>query len=152
MPSLFLNLKIRLIFEKLSIPLKKLLLLLLLSGLHVKPFCQLPTADGRLNYCQQEVNYTIEVSLNDQDHSLTGFEQLEYINKSPDILRFIWFHLWPNAYKNDKTAFSDHMLENGSTKFYFSDKEDRGYINKMDFKVNGVTVQLEDHPEHIDIA
>jgi len=139
-------------FEKLSIPLKKLLLLLILSGLHAKPFCQLPTADGRLNYWQQEVNYNIDVALNDKDHSLSGFEQLEYINNSPDTLRFIWFHLWPNAYKNDKTAFSDHMLENGSTKFYFSNKEDRGYINKLDFKVNGVTAQLEDHPEHIDIT
>lgn len=149
-------------FEKLSIPLKKLLLLLLFTGLFSPAFCQPTSSSAKAsavkpdtrdqNYWQQEVNYTIDVSLNDKDHSLTGFEQLEYINNSPDTLRFIWFHLWPNAYKNDKTAFSDHMLENGSTKFYFSNKEDRGYINKLDFKVNGVTAQLEDHPEHIDIA
>jgi hypothetical protein len=103
-------------------------------------------------YWQQEINYTIAVTLNDKDHSITAFEKLEYINNSPDTLHFIWFHLWPNAYKNDKTALSDQMLENGSTKFYFSDKEQRGYINKLDFKVNNVTATLEDHPEHIDIA
>ena len=102
-------------------------------------------------YWQQQVNYTIDVSLNDKEHTLDGFEKIEYINNSPDALRFIWFHLWPNAYKNDKTAFTDQMLENGSTKFYFSDKEQKGYINRLDFKVNDITALVEDHPQHIDI-
>ncbi len=102
-------------------------------------------------YWQQQVKYTIDVTLNDKDHSLDGFETIEYINNSPDTLRFIWFHLWPNAYKNDKTAFSDQLLENGNTKFYFSDKEEKGYINRLDFKVNSVTAATEDHPQHIDI-
>ncbi len=131
---------------------KKVLLLLIFAGLLVKPCCQLPTANGQLNYWQQQVNYTIQVSLDDKEHSLSGFEKIEYINNSPDTLYFIWFHLWPNAYKNDKTAFCDQLLDNGSTKFYFSGKEDRGYINKLDFKVNGITAQLEDHPQHIDIV
>ena len=112
----------------------------------------LTMAHGQSNYWQQEVNYTITVSLNDKEHSLTGFEKIEYINNSPDTLRFIWFHIWPNAYKNDKTAFSDQLLENGKTNFYFSDKEQRGYINKLDFKVNNVTAELQDHPQHIDIV
>jgi hypothetical protein len=102
-------------------------------------------------YWQQEVNYVIDVSLNDKGHSLTGFEKLEYTNHSPDTLRFIWFHVWPNAYKNDKTAFTDQELETGDTRFYFSDKEDKGYINRLDFKVNNVTAATEDHPQHIDI-
>lgn len=103
-------------------------------------------------YWQQQVNYRIDVSLNDREHSLTGFAKMEYINNSPDTLRFIWFHLWPNAYKNDKTAFSDQFLENGSTRFYFSNKEEKGYINRLDFKVDNITAALEDHPQHIDIA
>jgi hypothetical protein len=48
-------------------------------------------------YWQQEVNYRIDVTLKDADNSLDGFEKLEYINHSPDTLKFIWFHLWPNA-------------------------------------------------------
>jgi Peptidase family M1 domain len=102
-------------------------------------------------YTQQQANFTIDVTLNDKEHTLTGFEKIEYINNSPDTLSFIWFHLWPNAYKNDKTAFSDQLLENGNTKFYFSNKEQRGYINKLDFKVNSVTAKSEDHPKYIDI-
>lgn len=112
--------------------------------------CQLTTAFSQ--YWQQQVNYNIDVSLNDKEHTLTGFEKIEYSNNSPDTLRFIWFHLWPNAYKNDKTAFSDQLLENGNTKFYFSGKDDKGYINKLDFKVNNTTAQTEDHPQHIDIV
>ncbi len=93
----------------------------------------------------------IQVSLNDQQHTLSGSIKMEYINNSPDTLDFIWFHVWPNAYKNDKTAFSDQLLENGNTSFYFSDRDDKGYINRLDFKVDGATAETEDHPHHIDI-
>ncbi len=102
-------------------------------------------------YWQQQVNYKLTVQLNDTDHSLNGFAKIEYINHSPDTLQFIWFHLWPNAYRTDKTAFSDQLLENGRTDFYFSSKEDRGYINRLDFRVNSIAARTEDHPQHIDI-
>jgi Peptidase family M1 domain len=115
-------------------------------------YFQLPVTNCQTNYWQQQVNYIIDVSLNDKDHTLDGFEKIEYINHSPDTLKFIWFHLWPNAYKNDKTAFSDQLLENGNTKFYFSDKEQKGYINRLDFKINNTTATIEDHPQHIDIV
>lgn len=102
-------------------------------------------------YWQQQVNFKIDVTLNDVEHSLNGFEKIEYINHSPDTLTFIWFHVWPNAYRTDKTAFSDQLLENGRTDFYFSDKKDRGYINRLDFRVNSLSAKTEDHPQHIDI-
>ncbi len=103
-------------------------------------------------YWQQQVNFKINVKLNDAENSLDGFEKIEYINHSPDTLLFVWFHLWPNAYKNDKTAFSDQLLENGRTDFYFSSREDRGYINRLDFRVDDITARLEDHPGFQDIV
>jgi Peptidase family M1 domain len=126
--------------------LKKILSLLLL-------FCsQLPTAYCQLPpYWQQQVNCKIDVTLNDADHTLDGYIKMDYFNNSPDTLYFIWIHLWPNAYKNDRTAFSDQMLENGSTDFYFSGDDRRGYINRLDFKVNTITAKTEDHPQHQDI-
>lgn len=124
---------------------KKLIIALLL-------ICQLPIAYCQFtNYWQQQVNYKIDVALNDKEHTLDGFERLQYFNNSPDTLKFIWFHLWPNAYKNDKTAFSEQFLMNNRTDFYFSDKEDRGYINRLDFRINDLTVKTEDHPQYIDI-
>jgi hypothetical protein len=117
-----------------------LLLLIVTNSLHA----QQP-------YWQQQVNFKLDVKLNDAEHSLDGFAKIEYINNSPDTLRFIWFHLWPNAYRTDRTAFSDQLLENGRTDFYFSNSEDRGYINRLDFRVNSVLAKTEDHPQHIDI-
>ena len=111
----------------------------------------MPIANCQSVYWQQQVNFTIDVTLSDKDNSLDAFEKIEYMNNSPDSLKFIWFHIWPNAYKNDKTAFSDQMLLNGNTKFYFSNKEQRGYINRLDFKVNNITCSIEDHPLYIDI-
>ncbi|HYC40852.1 MAG TPA: M1 family metallopeptidase [Chitinophagaceae bacterium] len=104
------------------------------------------------SYWQQEVSFNIEVRLDDKENRLDGFARIGYRNHSPDTLQFIWFHLWPNAYKNDRTAFSDQILENGSTRFYFSGKEEKGFIHRLDFRVAGKAVQVQDHPEHIDIV
>jgi hypothetical protein len=123
-------------------PLRKIFLSLLVFSFQLSAFAQ---------YWQQKVDYTIEVSLNDKFHTLDGFEKIIYTNNSPDTLKYIWFHLWANAYKNDKTAYTDQSLENGSTDFYFSSKDQKGYINRLDFKVNGVTAKMEDHPNYIDI-
>ena len=107
---------------------------------------------GQNAYWQQKVDYTINVKLNDVEHTLDGFIKINYRNNSPDTLKYIWFHLWPNAYKNDRTAFSEQMLENGNTSFYFSKQEERGYINQLDFRVNDVHAETEDHPSDIDIV
>ena len=115
-------------------------------------YFQLSSSFCQTNYFQQNVNYTIDVTLNDVEHTLDGFEIIHYTNNSPDTLNFIWFHLWPNAYKNDRTAFSEQLLQLGRTDFYFSDEDQHGYINRLDFKVDGVTADLEDHPQYIDVA
>ena len=102
-------------------------------------------------YFQQQVDYTIDVTLNDSENTLTGFEIINYSNNSPDTLRYIWFHVWPNAYKNDHTAFSEQLLQLNRTDFYFSEEAKRGYINRLDFKVNNKTAELEDDSLYIDI-
>lgn len=103
-------------------------------------------------YFQQKVDYQITVSLNDIENTLDGFEKIDYTNHSSDTLTYIWFHLWPNAYKNDRTAFSEQLLQSGRTDFYFSDESKRGYINRLDFKVNDVTAVIEDDSLYIDVA
>ena len=111
----------------------------------------LPPCLSYSQYWQQRADYSIKVTLNDKEKTLDAFEEIVYTNHSPDTLAYIWFHLWPNAYKTDKTAFSDQLLENGSTNFYFSSKEQKGYINHLNFKVDGITTTFEDHPHYIDI-
>lgn len=107
---------------------------------------------GQQNYFQQEVNYTIQVSLNDNKHELSAFEEIEYINNSLDTLHFIYFHLWPNAYKNKETALAKQLLENGETTMYFAKEEDLGYIDSLNFLVNNQLIKWEYDTEHIDIC
>lgn len=103
-------------------------------------------------YFQQQTNFIIDVSLNDKENTLQGFEKIEYINNSPDTLSFIYFHLWPNAFKNDRSAFSEQLIRNGNTKFYFSNEEDRGYINQLNFEVDGINANLIQDSTNLDIA
>jgi len=104
------------------------------------------------NYWQQFVSYEIHVTLNDSAHTLSAHETLTYTNHSPDTLNFIWFHLWPNAYKNNKTAFARQKLEHYSTRFFYAKEEDRGYIDSLDFMIDGHSLRWEYHPEWIDVA
>ena len=87
------------------------------------------------NYFQQEVNYEIDVSLDDEKHTLSAYEKIEYKNNSPDELSIIWIHDWPNAYKNDYTAYAKQA--GSGSRFAKSDSTNRGFIDSLDFKVNG---------------
>lgn len=103
-------------------------------------------------YFQQKVDFTIHVTLHPESKTLDGHVRIIYTNHSPDTLDFIWFHLWPNAYKSEATAFGEQLLQNGRTDFYFSDDEKRGYINRLNFKVDDKEAQLQDHPLYLDVA
>lgn len=59
------------------------------------------SVDGKpgKNYWQNTADYTINVSYNPVTRVLTGTEEIDYINKSPDVLYEIVFKLYPNIYK-----------------------------------------------------
>jgi len=104
------------------------------------------------NYWQQEVHYKIDVSLNTTEKSLSAFEEMEYINHSPDTLTYIWFHLWPNAYKNEKTALYNQYKEGDKQGLSKFKRAVKGYIDGLAFKVNNETITVEEDPENIDIV
>ncbi len=104
------------------------------------------------NYFQQQTNYKISVALDDSLHELTGFETIEYTNNAPDALTEIYFHLWPNAYKNNSTALAKEFLRNGDLKFYYAKKEQRGFIDNLNFKVDNESVLMITDSIHIDIC
>jgi len=101
---------------------------------------------------QQRVDTKIEVSLDDRNHLLNAYEEFNYTNNSPDTLKFIYVHLWPNAYKNDHTPFERQQDVNHSTAFYYAKAKDRGYIDSLDFTVNGQSVDYNSTYDAPDIA
>lgn len=113
---------------------------------------QLPLYAQQTGYWQQSVDYDISVTLNDVDHTLDGMLDLRYKNNSPNTLTEIWFHLWPNAYRDNATAFARQKAQQGATDFLFAGEDERGYIDNLQFKVDGEAVTLTYDANNPDIA
>lgn len=62
-------------------------------------------------YWQQDVYYKIDVRIDENLHTISGTEQLEYWNNSPDTLQYVYFHLWQNAFVKGSYL---HMLEDAN--------------------------------------
>ncbi len=103
-------------------------------------------------YFQQEVNCTLRVTLDDRRHMLLGEITIEYTNRSPDTLNYIYFHLYPNAYRNNQTAYARQKLADGSTRFYYLADSLRGFIDSLSFAVNGLSAPWQFDSVNIDIA
>lgn len=103
-------------------------------------------------YWQQTVNYKIKVTLNDKNHTLSGFETIEYTNNSDEALDYMYIHLWPNAYKNNQTTLAKQQLENGDTKLFYAEEKDLGYIDSLDFLIDGKPVKWELLADTPDVA
>lgn len=103
-------------------------------------------------YFQQKVNYKIDVTLNDSLHELNAFVKMEYTNNSPDTLLFMYFHVWPNAYSNNKTELAKQIFKFKGKQKLFNDLELRGYIDSLEFKVNDLPVRWIFLPNQTDIS
>lgn len=115
-------------------------------------FLFLPSSLLAQDYWQQEVNYEIHVSLNDSSNQLHATETIEYVNNSPSELNYIWFHLWPNAYKHGKTALSKQMRQDGNLTLYYARPSYRGWIDSLDFHVNGQKARFAVDQENEDMG
>lgn len=103
-------------------------------------------------YFQQEVNYKIDVTLNDKTHSLSAYEEFEYINNSAQELDYLLIHLWPNAYKNAKTAMSQQKFKQGDFFMLWAKPTAKGFIDSLDFKIDGLPAKWEYLKDFEDIA
>lgn len=110
------------------------------------------TTIAQTHYWQQDLRYNIKASLDDKQHSITASETIVYKNNAPDALTFIWFHIWPNAYKNESTALMQ-QLKNDTARSRKKENFGQGYIEGLAFTVNGKTATTEPHPnpQYIDI-
>lgn len=103
-------------------------------------------------YWQQKLRYHIEAELNETEKSITANATIVYKNNSPHQLDFIWFHIWPNAYKHDSTALMT-QIKNDTTLTEKDGVTGKGSIEGLAFKINNTPAQTEAHPnpQYIDI-
>lgn len=59
------------------------------------------TMDGKpgKNYWQNSADYNLQINFDPSSRLLTGSEEVDYVNNSPDTLQNIIFKLYPNLYK-----------------------------------------------------
>lgn len=50
-------------------------------------------------------NYTLHARLDEQNHTISGKGKLRWVNRSNQPVRRLYFHLYLNAFKNEKTLF-----------------------------------------------
>jgi hypothetical protein len=55
-------------------------------------------------YWQQEADYVIDVSLDEEKHTITGRETITYKNRSPHTLKYLWLQLDANLFRPDSDA------------------------------------------------
>ncbi|WP_150000990.1 M1 family metallopeptidase, partial [Iodidimonas gelatinilytica] len=57
-------------------------------------------------YWQQEADYKIRVSIDDETQTLTGSETITYKNNSPDTLSYLWLQLDQNRFAKHSNAWA----------------------------------------------
>ncbi|UKT65343.1 M1 family metallopeptidase [Pedobacter mucosus] len=93
------------------------------------------------NYWQNTSKYNIKVNFNPVNRVLNGNVEITYTNNSPDILKEIWFKLYPNLYKKGtprKSKFAEADLGDGVT----IEKLSTGGNAITDFKIDGTNMTV----------
>ena len=100
-------------------------------------------APGHL-YWQQQVNYDIDVEIDDKNQVLTGSETITYINNSPDELRYLWVQLDQNTreknsdtYKTSTSQIRKRMSNRSLDRMMGYEDYDGGFKIKELTDING---------------
>ena len=104
------------------------------------------------NAWQQKIDYQINVKLDDQQHLLNADIRIVYHNNSENALSEIWMHLFPNAFKTNETAFAIQKLEDKSSSYLFSKPSEKGFIDSLNFLVDGRKTEIVYNSKFPDIA
>lgn len=63
-------------------------------------------------------------------------QETTFYNKSDSILNAVYFHNWPNAYKDKQTPLAKRFIENYSKSFHFANDKYRGNTTIIGISVN----------------
>ena len=112
----------------------------------------LPSAVCAQPYFQQHVAYTIDVRLDDSTHVLRGLEEFIYTNNSTVTLDTIHLHLWPNAYRDHRSALCKQLDAQNELDLHFAKQEERGHIDSLAFSDTQGPLTWGYDPVHPDIG
>lgn len=94
-------------------------------------------------YWQQQVDYEIDIELNDETQRIDGSEVITYTNNSPDVLTYLWLQLDQNmrakdsdTYKISESSIRDKMSA-GQIENLVGSKFDGGFKIESVKDING---------------
>ena len=90
---------------------------------------------------QQKTSMNIDALLDPENKELNAQVALHYENNSPDTLNYIVFNVFGNAFKDQNTAYAKQLLSHGNDGFYFSLKDEKGYMDSLKFFENGAILK-----------
>lgn len=93
-------------------------------------------------YWQQDVAYDIKVTLDVENHDLTGTETITYKNNSPDSLKIFYLHLYPNAFQYKTSPLIKDYLQGTLYFFVGLPKSMRGWIDLTELTVDGTGIPI----------
>lgn len=56
-------------------------------------------------YYQNNAHYEMQLTLNDNEHKITGSEKITYVNNSPDLLEYLWIQLDQNVRAKNSDSY-----------------------------------------------
>ena len=80
-------------------------------------------------YWQQDVHYKIKAKIDDSTDVIEATEEVTYYNNSPDTLRFIYFHLYQNAFQPG--SYTHDLHENNGYNIKYGKYEQAGLGTKI---------------------
>jgi hypothetical protein len=90
---------------------------------------------------QQEVRYTMDITLDAPTHSYDGTQRLVYRNNSPDTLREVYYHLFYEAFKpGSMMDIRDRTLPNPSLAVSSLAPDEQGEVRVATLKQEGATL------------
>lgn len=96
------------------------------------------------DYWQQDVHYIIAARMDEENDIIRGKETLQYWNNSPDTLRYVYFHLYQNAFVKGSHL---HELEDANkVKAHLGKKEAAGLgivVSRLTVNGQQVTTELD---------
>jgi hypothetical protein len=123
--------------------------LFLLAGLHAQSPVNVQTSQSNW---QQKVDHEIFVDFDAPQRLLRCNQTISYTNNSPDVLTHIPFHIWPNAFSSNNTAYGREAKHGGNEKFLTAKETDRGFLDSLSFTVNGKAATYQQYDKEADIV
>ncbi|MDW5290444.1 M1 family metallopeptidase [Formosa sp. PL04] len=75
------------------------------------------------SYYQQQADYKMDITLDDENAKLSGFETITYSNNSPDVLNYLWVQLDQNVRAKDSKS---PLIEGGG---YSSAQQPESFVS-----------------------